>query len=188
MKKLKLLPLLGLFFPILYACTVDDEGDINPEPETSFSATIGPRKFATTMEFVGAEFSIGSGDRFQFLVEAFDYKNINTGEGQSIFFSVPGDHFEDLKAGDELGDDDNALLFGTLAIYTIHTTFDDYEGGGSTSHDDFANIRVRITAIDKVNELISGEFSFVVYDDENDIYYQVTDGKFNNIVYTVDNS
>ncbi|MEM9829611.1 MAG: hypothetical protein AAF944_03185 [Bacteroidota bacterium] len=118
--KLFLLPLLLVL--LLFDCSQEDGdngGALNPD--IAFAAEVDGRKFETTLEFVAATFSTENTSFYQFGITAFDYENISTGLGQSITFSFTGANFDDLKPGDEFGDNDLAFGLGTMAVYIDHT-------------------------------------------------------------------
>lgn len=165
----------------LFSCEEGGDGGIEPNPTENFTARAEGQPFESGGEFVAAELDFEEGYYFLSVV-AYDYENINTGRGRSIAITVSGSDFDDLEAGDEFTNYSIYTGLGAIGTYLNHQTYADYHGGTSLTQEE--SIYVKITEIDKDNHLISGEFSFDVYDDEERIY-EVRDGVFNKLNYII---
>ncbi len=72
--------------------------------------------------------------------------------------------------------------FNVSGQYVTSTTGS--SAGGASDEDAY----IKITSIDKENQVISGEFYFVAIDNDNpDITYTVTNGIFNDVSYVIEN-
>lgn len=67
------------------------------------------------------------------------------------------------------------------AAGTTQMVLSDGEAGYSALTDDFGEIELVVTAIDRGAKTISGTFSFTAYDPDEDITVVVTEGEFRNI-------
>eukprot|EP01013_Petalomonas_cantuscygni_P024622 TRINITY_DN46292_c0_g1_i1.p1 TRINITY_DN46292_c0_g1~~TRINITY_DN46292_c0_g1_i1.p1 ORF type:complete len:181 (+),score=16.68 TRINITY_DN46292_c0_g1_i1:3-545(+) len=124
-----------------------------------------------------------NGDVFEISISGLDF-------GQSylttITLSLQGDDYPSLMEGshfvgftqENLSSGDPSGAAGVVAKVSLDG---DTELGGITLF--VGTIDVEITKLDKENELISGAFSFVAYDEDNDSNIIVTDGVFTNVEF-----
>lgn len=104
----------------------------------------------------------------------------------TITLSLQGDDYPSLMEGSQfvgftqenLSSGDPSGAAGVVAKVSLDG---DTELGGITLF--VGTIDVEITKLDKENELISGVFSFVAYDEDNDTDIIVTDGVFTNVEF-----
>ncbi len=103
-------------------------------------------------------------------------------QGEAIAFSMAGLSFDLVTEGVQINNpitDPLSLQFaGGYSSNGIEGENFDFDTEGGTGF-------LRITAIDKQERIISGEFEFDVENSDTSELIQVTDGVFNNIEYTI---
>lgn len=174
-------PLLFLALVTLSCSKNNDNIDDVLQSDNTFFAKVNGEDFVSNKDFVSASYS-SNGSATALVILASDVPSISltTGKALGITFSSDKNDFE-LKSGMVLTPNtpDVFLLSGVYA----EIGYEDYEFVENTS------ISLEITNIDTTNKRISGKFSFteIVEDDNgNRITYNVTDGVFNDVLYTDD--
>lgn len=166
----------------------DDDDDTKVE---SITATINGSKFSATKDGfslsdlgddVDGDLDI-DGDTYELGITGVDLKN---GIFTSLTIILYGEDFSSLNVGDEFGAITEESLsngfgfigaVGTVASGSLIGSED--ELGGTTLVKGTMN--VKITKMDRENELISGTFSFVAFDGDDELAATVTDGEFKNV-------
>ncbi len=146
---------------------------------TDFTATVNGTDFGTSIANVSAQITVNSGV-YAIALGAGDAEGIS--KLKAIALAMSGFDFESLEAGrtwNTMEDEQGNAGAGYEEDIAGNETGDD------VSTDTTTEIFIRITAIDKEAKLISGEFNFVAIDEDNGITYNVTDGKFESIPYTL---
>ncbi|GMN10853.1 hypothetical protein MTsPCn9_29830 [Croceitalea sp. MTPC9] len=185
----KIIPIL--FSILLFACSSDDDsastdGD-NGELGNSF----------ITAKINGNDFEAVPNDRgvatisaqlvqneafFTFTIAGIDLSEDVT-QGEAIALSMAGLNFdlivEDVQINNPIT---NPLALQFAGGYSSNGA----EGENFDFDTDGSSGFVRITAIDKQEQIISGEFEFNVKNSDTGEVLQVTDGVFNNINYVID--
>ncbi len=182
MKTILKLTILSLFIT-LSSCSKSDDSINNEllESDNVFFAKVNGDDFASSSEFVGASYRV-TPNATAFVILATDVQSISLTSGKAIGITFSSD-----KSGFELEKGmvltpDTPDVFILSGVYT-ELGFEDYEFVENT------NIRLEITNIDTSNKRISGKFSFtaIVENDNGDrITYNVTNGVFNDILYSED--
>lgn len=170
-----------LFFlsALLFNCSSSDDSSSNNMGDSYISAKIDGTNFIATggsiVNSIHAQL-IESESYFSMLIsglvvdESYNSQSIGIGFGGTDFNSV-------VTGLEAVGSDDMYSLSG-------YYSFGDSETNNSSESDE--DEYLKITSIDKENQTISGEFRFVaIDDDESSITYNITNGVFNNIEYTV---
>ncbi len=175
--------LMAIALMTVFSCTKNDN-DPTPNSNVNLTAKTDGMAFESGGLFVAAALSTEKTGFYVFVIEAFDYDNVNTGKGRAISISLSGYNFDNLQAGAEFTDYDITTGEGATGTYLNSQSFDESTGGTSLGEDGSAY--VKITAIDKAGQKISGEFAFDVYDDETGDHYKITGGRFTDLNYTVE--
>jgi hypothetical protein len=166
----------------------DDNDDDTEKPVPSVTAKINDVEFeATTLisqSLTGAQVSM---QPFGFALSvtgqyiAQDLKSIKL-----MSISIYGTDFDELNADSAFNILTNIAVPqapGAFALYSEdpNVDLDDDEIGFFATEE----IYVKITAIDKSSQLVSGEFNFVGIDDDTGERYEITDGVFTNLEYDI---
>lgn len=179
MKKLILLFMLSI---ILSNCSSNDDSDSDlfENPSGSYlRANVNGENFVTNgvLDGVSAQLTESS-SIFAFALSAAVY------DGNSfirtVSFGIGGGDSGAFTNNFEVTSTDEG--FTVLCYYIEANANGDSTGGVSED-----NAYIKITSIDRVNKIISGEFNFVAIDTNNpNLNYVVTDGVFNEIEYTTE--
>ncbi|PKA99455.1 hypothetical protein B0O79_3166 [Flavobacteriaceae bacterium MAR_2009_75] len=111
-------------------------------------------------------------------IGAYDF-DLGIKEVKFMFLYLAGKDFQSLAAGHTFEQIFDIRFEGATAGYTENkNTYDDSEGSGT---DEIEEIFVKITAIDHVKKLMSGEFNFKGKNSETDVVYEISDGVFKDI-------
>ncbi|MBR9774046.1 MAG: hypothetical protein GYB55_03200 [Cytophagales bacterium] len=168
----------------------DDEDDMDDPEAEIVTAKINGEAFSAVesddaliqLDQVEGDLDL-NGDVFELSFTATDF-------GQSylttLSLSLQGLNYSDLKAGSQfVGFTEENLSSGNptgAAGVVAKASLDgETEFAGITLL--VGTIEVELTKLDKENELMSGEFSFVAYDDDNDTNIVVTEGVFTNVEF-----
>lgn len=186
--------LFAMLLMIISSCDLsevfEDDDDLDDPESQVMTAKINGEAFSAVesddafiqLDEVEGDLDL-NGDVFEISISGLDF-------GQSylitIVLSLQGVNYPDLKAGSQfVGFTEENLSSGnpTGAAGVVAKTSlgGDTEFGGITLLE--GTIEVKLTKLDKENELISGEFSFVAYDEDNDTNIIVTDGVFTNVEF-----
>ncbi len=171
--------LLPLLFFLFTACSVEDAvGDvINGNAVT---AKINGKDFGAPKELVSAKIQLIS-NVYVISIGAGDADGINLIKG--IILATSGLDFDTLKAGktwSSVSTDPNNIAEAGYTEDDRNNEVNDFET--EITEDIF----IKITAIDKEKKLISGEFNFVVVDEDTNKKYTATNGKFTDIPYLLE--
>ncbi|MEM5566835.1 DUF6252 family protein [Psychroserpens sp. AS72] len=175
MKKLIIL----LVLTSLFACGSDDSILDDNDPNGSYiTANVNGINF-TTINIPGATSAYLYNTDFNFIIGLAGAEYNGTENPRSVGLVFGGLDFDSVVVGYELNaTNENEVVAGS---YFSESTAG-FENGGESD----GNAYVKITAIDKVNQTISGEFNFIAIDDDNvSITYTVTNGVFNNLEYSI---
>ncbi|SDM82608.1 hypothetical protein [Kriegella aquimaris] len=162
----------------------DDKGE--QEINSSLTAKVNGNDFKTTtvlqQYIAGASVSVNE-NFYGIGVIALDVK-LDIRKPRSIYLFMYGEDFNALKAGTSFTTVTNIVIpenGGAFAIYSEDpdTKVEDDE----ISTEIVESISIKITALDKVNYLISGEFSYTAIDEDTNKKYIITDGKFEDMKY-----
>lgn len=103
---------------------------------------------------------------------------------EAIGISFGDENFDELEVGKvHVGIATDSGLQYALGTYQLENG---NETGASATTENTDNATVTITALDKANNTISGEFSFVAVDTDTGESFAVTEGKFTNITYSTE--
>ncbi|MCF6349201.1 MAG: hypothetical protein L3J20_13040 [Flavobacteriaceae bacterium] len=173
--------LLSITVFLLSACSVEDvikqvtDGD-------DFTAKVNGDDFRTNKVGINAKIDVNidqSGIYF-IAIAAADITNTNNVKGIGLL--MVGSDFDQLSAGETFDKASKNDTEGGGAGYSEDLGTSDVE----VDADLIESIFIKITALDKDKKLISGEFNFVVVDEDTNKKYTITDGKFTNIVYQLE--
>ncbi|MDH7914235.1 hypothetical protein [Winogradskyella sp. SYSU M77433] len=164
----------------LLACSVSDNSDGDSNPSGTFvSAKVNGSNFLADLGLSGISAQLYENNSvFAFGLAAVDYEGGNNASTIGITFG--GIDFGSVIDGFEVfGDGQDFYVSGQYAA-----SINGNSSGGASDE----NTYLKISSIDKVNQVISGEFSFVAIDNDNpDVTYSVSEGTFNNVSYTIEN-
>ncbi|WP_040253584.1 hypothetical protein [Psychroserpens mesophilus] len=97
---------------------------------------------------------------------------------RSISIGIGGTDFNEVISGLEVQSPNNQ--------FTVEGGYFFGDASSSRSSVSDEDEFIKITFIDKANQIISGEFRFLAIDDDDDsLMYNVTEGEFSNVSYTV---
>jgi len=170
----------------------DDLDDDDPESEI-MSAKINGDAFMAVdsdktliqLDDVDAELNL-NGDVYELNISGLDFGNSYL---TTITISLHGDSYSSLKVGDEfLGITEESYSsgspIGAVGIIAKASLGGTTEFGGTTLFKEEETINVKITKLDKENELVSGTFSFIAKDEDDDNFeIRVTDGVFTDVEF-----
>ena len=164
----------------------DNDNDDDDQPITTFAASINETEFiASTLlsqSLTGAAVNIGNAGYT--MVITGQYLSQDLKSTQIIIIYAFGVDFDELAANTEFNIVSNILGTEVPGAFAIYGGDPDTENDGDNFGTEvLEEIRVKITAIDKEKRLLSGEFSFVVLDEDTNQEYKVTDGVFSNLEY-----
>ncbi|MEM9001845.1 MAG: hypothetical protein AAGB24_16420 [Bacteroidota bacterium] len=156
---------------------MDDDSQDNDEAleGQSLTAKVNGVDFNNGEGLIAGAFTEESGFYVIAIVagEIIDDNNV-----KAIGLAVSGFDFDTLEAGKEWTVVENETNFeSAIGSYGEGETINDQDT------DETLDIFVRITSIDKENRLISGEFTFIALDEDTNMEYVVTDGRFTDIFY-----
>lgn len=163
-----------------------EEEEEEQEINAYLTAKINGNDFKTStvlqQYLAGASVSINE-DWYGIGVVGFDIQ-LDIRKPRSIYLFMYGEDFNELKVGTSFTTVTNIAIpenGGAFALYSedLDTEVEDNE----FSTEKVESISIKITALDKENNLISGEFSFTAVDEDTNKKYTVTDGKFQNMKY-----
>ncbi|MEO1031026.1 MAG: hypothetical protein AAFX55_06460 [Bacteroidota bacterium] len=167
---------------VLVSCSTNDDSDTpNLLEGGTITATVNGQNL-----FANADNTINISGQFVEINGVFILQ-VGAGllDGRSVAVGISGIDFDAVVDGfdadaDDENEDFSAKLFYFEADNDPNDEDADLDIGGESELDAY----VKITSIDKVNKVISGEFNGIVLDDDDfDITYVVTDGVFTNISY-----
>jgi len=159
----------------------------------SFTAKINGEGFKA--DRLGSAATIIEGDNgdYQVAIVGRDVRNLAASTAQIIVMSFSGNSFSDLRDGQSFQAYDLNTEKGVQCYFFDTTDTDDAIMFGSffNSLGDigvYENISssLRITSVNRNEETISGDFSFEIYFPDEDATYTITDGKFRNLPYTME--
>ncbi|WP_339713304.1 hypothetical protein [uncultured Kriegella sp.] len=164
----------------------DDEDQEEQEVNSSMTAKINGNDFKTSTVFqqylAGASVSMNE-DIYAIGVIAFDIQ-LDLRKPKSIYLFMYGDDFDELKIGSAFTTVTNIAIPETGGAFAIYSEDPDTEvEDNEFSTEKVESINIKITALDKENHLISGEFSFTAIDEDTNKKYIITDGKFQDMKY-----
>ena len=179
-KKLLLSISIALCF-ILTNCSPEEikdriEDEFGGTDGTDFVAKVNGKQFGASLENVHAYITVTE-NVYTVAIGAGAVEGLTLGKAIAIAFS--GSDYDELNAGSTHNSTEGQYPAG--AGYEEHYTDsnEDYET------DEVESIYIKVTAIDKSNLTISGEFNFTAIDEDTNTTYTVTDGKFTNIPYEI---
>lgn len=182
-----------LFALLVNGCIIiddlGDDDDVKDDPEAQvMTAKVDGVDFSVVEsedKLIQLDFFEGSldlnGDYYEINLNAYDFGSSHV---TTITLILYGANYSDLKAGSQFGGaiwKDESVFIGAIGGVGRARIGDEVDSGGITPIE--GSINVEITKLDKENELISGEFSFVAYDEDNDENIVVTDGVFTNVKF-----
>ncbi len=173
-----ILSLILLFF---INCTVEDVIEQVTDGD-DFTAKVNGKDFRTNEVGVSAKIDVNINQSGIYIIGIAAADITNTTNKKGIGLLMVGSDFDQLSAGktfDKVSEDDKE---GGGAGYSE----DLGTSGVEVDADLIESIFIKITAIDKDKNLISGEFDFVVVDEDTNKKYTITNGKFTNIVYRLE--
>jgi len=179
--------IFNLFFGLaalswLVSCNGDEPGPQN-NSEPLFSAKINGVPFKGNNLVTVATMEWESSDRFSLSFGSGDSEDISLGQGRFISIGLVGDDFDKVKPGAEINGYSLYTGLGAIGYFYDYRTPENYAIGLTSIGEH--SISIKITAIDKSNQIISGEFWFTT--EANDgTQNEVTDGLFRNIKYTIE--
>jgi hypothetical protein len=159
----------------------------------SFTAKINGEDFKADRLGSAAYVNEGDNGEYQVNITGRDIENIAAGTSRIIVMSFSGNNFSNLRDGQsfqaydlntekgvqcyyfDTTDPDNPIMFGSILNSLANINI--YENISSS---------LRITSINRNEETISGDFSFELYYPDEDATYTITDGKFRNLPYTIE--
>jgi len=119
---------------------------------------------------------------FTFTIAGIDL-GVEITQGEAIAFSLAGTSFDLVTEGLQINNPiTNPLALQFAGGYSSNGT----EGENFDFDTDGSSGFLRITAIDKEAQIISGEFEYNVENSDTGEVLQITEGVFNNISYTDD--
>lgn len=177
-----------LFSLLLVACSSDDSGSTDNNNgglgDSFITAKINGNDFEAipvdrNVPTISAELNENAAF-FSLVISGIDlFENIT--EGEAIIIAMTGVSFDLVFAGAEVNNPvDNPLELafgGGYAPYETGSPNVDFDTDGSSGF-------LRITAIDKEAQIISGEFEYNVENSDTGEVLLVTEGVFSNINYT----
>ncbi len=173
--------LLSISFFLLSACSVEDVIEQLVD-EGDFTAKVNGDNFSAEKAAIVAKIdtNINQSNLYYIGIAAGDI--VSTEKVKGIGLVMVGSDFDQLSAGETFDE----------------VSENDTEGGGAGYSEDLGtsdvnidtdlieSVFIKITAIDKDKKLISGEFNFVVLDEDTNKKYTVTNGKFTDIPYLLE--
>ena len=117
---------------------------------------------------------------FSFFIYGVEFFDSTSFQGVTVAFF--GEDFNTVSAGFEIVNDENIEQDYTFGGYYDLVTANEEEEDFSMETDDGY---FKITSIDKVAKVISGEFSYTVTDLISGNTFEITEGVFNELNYTV---
>jgi hypothetical protein len=171
---------------------IDDDDDKDDDPDSqvmtakingeSFSAVENEDTFIQLDEVEG-DLDL-NGDVYELSISALDFGSTHL---TTINLALYGDKFSELKVGSKFDEVTEENVTSGNPSGAIGVVSKASLGNGGTEYGGLTlltgSISVEITKLDKENEFVSGKFSFVAYDDDNDANINVTDGVFTNVEY-----
>lgn len=171
---------LFLTLVLLTGCSSnDDSNDLDYLDGAYLTAKVNGQNFVaegnSLFDGVHAQL-VEAGPVFAFAIGAASFDGSTNTE--AIGIGLGGLDFNVITAGTE--------YFAQQEDITVSGYYSEQDENGTyLSSESELNAYVKITAIDKVNKIVSGEFYFTAIDDDNpNILYNVTDGIFNDVQYT----
>lgn len=161
---------------LFFNCSDDD--DSTNSSDSFISATINGESFMSDdslLEETGLFFETGS--FFGFSIGGF----MNDGDldAATLAITFGGADFDMVINGSEFTNQEDANVLGFYMVTVNGEDIVDADSGETAAF-------VKITSIDKINNIISGEFNFIATDEtDNNATYNITNGVFNNINYIV---
>ncbi len=152
---------------------IEDTFDITAGDD--FTAKVNGADFGANKDYVEATITVQSGI-YAVAIAGGDLTGLQTGKVIGIGFG--GSDYDDLQAG-STWDSPEANL-GAEGGYKEDNNS---ENGTEINAGDVESIFIKVTAIDKVNHSISGEFNFVATDEDTGKQYTITNGKFTDITF-----
>ena len=182
MKILKNSLLCCLLLIVFTSCNKDDDATTEMGLDGQISARIDGESF-TSEAFDGAveaSFSeVDLGDT-KYFVMAIGGADLSSNSLRAVGIAFGGFDFSNVTAGSEFkgisNEEGNPFALGT---YQLERDIDEI----NASSENTSSATIRITAINREQRLISGEFSFTATDEETNESYNVTNGVFTNIPY-----
>ncbi|EPR65933.1 hypothetical protein [Cyclobacterium qasimii] len=170
----------------------DDDDDMDDDPDTEImSAKINGDTFMAVesdntliqLDDVDGDLDL-TGDVYELTISGLDFGNTHL---TTITLSLQGDNYSSLMVGDEfVGITEESVSSGNPTGATGVVAKASL-GGGTTEFGGLTlfigTINVKITKLDKENERISGEFSFLAYDEEDGFEINVTEGVFTDVEF-----
>ncbi|RKR07026.1 hypothetical protein CLV91_3256 [Maribacter vaceletii] len=200
LKSLKFIGILFLGFVLLVAntsCTslIEDEVDNQKEEEekeeviATMTAEVNGEAFESYIigdgESVSATINILSTGGYLGAISGFDF-TIGLKRPKAIIFYFIGGDYEALSNGEIYNTiTPDFLSSGAYAWYTQNNGEEEgNEGFGDNK--ELEEVYVKITSIDKENKLLSGEFNYKGTSSVTGKKYAITNGKFSNVLYVLD--
>ncbi|WP_350293576.1 DUF6252 family protein [uncultured Croceitalea sp.] len=182
MRKIITLTLLGIFS---LSCSETDNSEEALLPAgTKLTAIINGISFAAQDEATAAGFS--QSDNITVLLISGAYVNplSNTLSTEAISILLTIDLDAEFTASSQwYANSDNVIVVGAYVADEDPLSNDDFLIEANTENTDENNARIRITQLDKITKIISGEFEFTAKDEETGQIYTVTNGRFNEVPF-----
>ncbi len=190
MKKIVFILLILLF--LILNCSDNNSSDLDNPSNLSgafISAQINNHEFIATasdFDFSTIDSELNESNLFfVFSIGATVVNGNSFTQGQVMVLLLTGVDFSQVEDGFEIiiseTNEDDLLQFA--AAYETS----DANGGGDTNFEQIPNEGFfKITQIDKISRIVSGEFSFSVVEENSNTVYQITQGVFNDISYNVE--
>ena len=185
MKSLKLIVIVLAALSFSCSSNSDDSDDLFISGGTRLTAKIDGRNFAALDEATVAGFSqsdnvtvILIGGAFSEFVSDATIATESIGLGLTVIQNATFGASSQWYANNE---DASIIVTGTyLRNNTTNSVSNEVE---ATSDFEEASARIRVTQLNRVSGLMSGEFEFVARDDRTGDTFVITEGKFNDVPF-----
>lgn len=174
-----------LFVVVLFSfmsCSDDDNDPVLTDP--FLFAKVNGESFLAKEEFIDATFTQEGNDEYEFTLIAAEFDEITTINSRVVSLLVFGEGFDDLSDGTQFSGLNIFTGTGAIGIFFIYQNSVITEESISLIGNNSASLK--ITAIDKTKQVISGEFSFTAENEDSGEQYTVTDGVFRDIKYKLE--
>lgn len=167
------------FAILVFSCNSSDDSDDSNNPNNNLSASMsaeidGENFFSTTSFDTLAGSVLSTGGSYGFVINGVEV--IDNANGRGIGLAFGGVDFDEFSAGDEFFGNTFENSFCTFSITT--------DGVSTAGTSEGVSSYVRITSIDRDNQIISGVFNYEAIDFEDpNITYVISNGIFTNVPY-----
>ena len=180
---IKFIPPFLLITFSLIACKSDDVSDLddllNDDDDLKgahVTAKVNGDQFTSADDALRATFE----ETDMYFTLAFGAVSVSSGKARGIALGVAGLSSEPLEVGATFTNEETDEGIGVEAAYSEGPVND---ADADVSTDELLEISIKLTAIDRDNKTISGEFNFKALDEESNKTYTITEGMFSEIPY-----